>query len=198
MAAWPSPTCGATAPTHGRPPADRRRAADPRPPSPPWPAERAAYFRAISRFEAVWPLVEAVARIVLDGDVVTHAAIAVGGVATVPLRLPTVEGALVGSPATREALTAAAAVATNGATPLPRTGYKLTLLTGTVLDAGARDRSLTPQRRGAPPGECDRDVRCVRSPQPRRAPIPGEPDHHMWAVRSPESALGRSDGATRR
>jgi xanthine dehydrogenase YagS FAD-binding subunit len=99
-----------------------------------WPGERAAYFRAISRFEAEWPLVEAVARVALDGDMVTHAAVAVGGVATVPLRLPGVEAALVGSPATQEALTAAAAVATDGASPLPRTGYKLALLAGAVLE----------------------------------------------------------------
>jgi len=101
---------------------------------PPWPGERAAYFRAISRFEAEWPLVEAVARVVLDGDVVTHAAVAVGGVANVPLRLPAVEAALVGDAATQEALTRAAAAATEGVSPLPRTGYKVDLLAGTVLE----------------------------------------------------------------
>jgi len=109
---------------------------------PAWPGERAAYIRTISRFEAEWPLVEAVARVDLDGDTVTRAAVAVGGVATIPLRLPAVEAAVVGSAATPEALSAAAEAATDGVTPLPRTGYKVDLLAATVLEvlerAGAR------------------------------------------------------------
>lgn len=107
-----------------------------------WARERAAYFRVISRFEAEWPLVEAVARVELDGDTVTRAAVAVGGVATIPLRLPAVEAAVVGSAATPEALAAAAEASTDGVTPLPRTGYKVDLLAATVLEvlerAGAR------------------------------------------------------------
>lgn len=101
---------------------------------PAWPGERAAYVRTISRFDAEWPLVEAVARVVLDDDVISHAAVAVGGVATIPLRLPLVEAALVGSAATAETLAAAAAVAIDGARPLPRTGYKVDLLAATVLE----------------------------------------------------------------
>lgn len=101
---------------------------------PAWPGERAAYVRTISRFQAEWPLVEAVARVVVDGDVVTRAAVAVGGVAPVPLRLPAVEAALVGNPATQQMLTTAAAASTDGASPLPRTGYKVDLLAGTVLE----------------------------------------------------------------
>lgn len=100
----------------------------------PWRGERAAYFRAISRFEAEWPLVEAVARVVVDEDAITRAAVAVGGVATVPLRLPTVEAALIGGPPTPATLTAAAGTATEGATPLPRTDYKVDLLAATVLE----------------------------------------------------------------
>jgi xanthine dehydrogenase YagS FAD-binding subunit len=101
---------------------------------PAWPGERAAYFRAIGRFDAEWPLVEAVARVVLDDDVISHAAVAVGGVAAIPLRLPLVEAALVGGAATVETLAAAAAAATDGTTPLPRTGYKVDLLAATVLE----------------------------------------------------------------
>ena len=55
---------------------------------PPVAGERAAYRRAISRTYAEWPLVEAVVRIVLDGDRIRLARIAVGGIAPVPLRLP--------------------------------------------------------------------------------------------------------------
>lgn len=101
---------------------------------PAWPGERTAYVRAISRFGAEWPLVEAVARVVVDADVVTHAAVAVGGVATVPLRLAAVETALVGKPATHDVRTTAAAAATDGASPLPRTRYKVDLLAGALLE----------------------------------------------------------------
>ncbi|SCK06160.1 xanthine dehydrogenase family protein subunit M [Streptomyces sp. WMMB 322] len=99
----------------------------------PVPGERAAYHRAISRAEAEWPLVEAVARVVLDGTTVTSAAVAVGGVAHTPLRLPEVEAALTGAAATPENLLAAAATATSRCTPLPQTGYKVGLLRDTVL-----------------------------------------------------------------
>jgi xanthine dehydrogenase YagS FAD-binding subunit len=108
---------------------------------PTWPGERAAYVRAISRFGAEWPLVEAVARVVVDADVITHAAVAVGGVATVPLRMPAVETALVGNPATQDVLTSAAAAATDGVSPLPRTGYKVNLLAGAVLEVLERATS---------------------------------------------------------
>jgi xanthine dehydrogenase YagS FAD-binding subunit len=99
-----------------------------------WPGERAAYVRSISRFEAEWPLVEAVARLVIDDGTVTGAAVAVGGVATVPLRLPAVDEALIGYAPTGDVLAAAADRATDGATPLPLTRYKVDLLRGTVLD----------------------------------------------------------------
>ncbi|KJY24369.1 oxidoreductase, partial [Streptomyces katrae] len=64
------------------------------------PGERAACHRAISRARAEWPLVEAVARLALQGSVITRAAVAAGGVARVPLRLPEVEAALTGREAT--------------------------------------------------------------------------------------------------
>lgn len=99
-----------------------------------WPGERAAYHRTISRFEAEWPLVEAVARVVVGDGVVARAAVAVGGVATVPLRLPAVEDAVIGHALTDRTLAAAADRATDGATPLPLTGYKVDLLRATVLE----------------------------------------------------------------
>jgi xanthine dehydrogenase YagS FAD-binding subunit len=98
------------------------------------PGERSAYFRAISRFEAEWPLVEAIACLQLDGRRIAHASVAVGGVATVPLRLPHVEAALVGHSSTDELLRRTAALASEGATPLPQTGYKVRLLEAVVLE----------------------------------------------------------------
>lgn len=97
--------------------------------------ERAAYFRAISRAEAEWPLVEALVRLVVAADgTISLARVGVGGVANIPLRLPQVEAALLGQPAVAETLERAAALAAEGATPLPLTGYKVALLRGTVLE----------------------------------------------------------------
>ncbi|MFJ6760957.1 FAD binding domain-containing protein [Streptomyces sp. NPDC091273] len=102
---------------------------------PPLPGERAACHRAISRAHAEWPLVEATARVALDGSTITHAAVAAGGVARVPLRLTEVEAALVGREATPAVLAAAAATVLARCRPLPQTGYKATLFRDTVLEA---------------------------------------------------------------
>ncbi|MEO7448700.1 MAG: FAD binding domain-containing protein, partial [Humibacillus sp.] len=104
--------------------------------------ERAAYFRAISRFEAEWPLVEAVVRVVLDdAGTLTSCGLAIGGVAPVPLRLSAVEGLLVGSTLDDDTISAAAAAATQGASPLPETGYKVQLVEATVREVLERVRS---------------------------------------------------------
>ncbi|MFD3683996.1 FAD binding domain-containing protein [Nocardiopsis sp. NPDC058631] len=102
--------------------------------------ERAAYRRATGRSRAEWPLVEAVVRLECGGDgtgPVSRAAVAVGGVARTPLRLPGVESALVGSlpgrapgPEVADALAGLAELCS----PLPSTGYKVDLLRATVLD----------------------------------------------------------------
>lgn len=101
----------------------------------PLPGERAACHRATSRAHAEWPLVEATARLAFDGATVTHAAVAAGGVARVPLRLPEVEAALIGREATPGVLAAAAATVLARCRPLPQTGYKATLFSDTVLEA---------------------------------------------------------------
>ncbi|MEZ4451673.1 MAG: FAD binding domain-containing protein [Nannocystaceae bacterium] len=108
----------------------------------PLPGERGAYFRAISRARAEWPLVEVVARVGVGDGVIHSAQVAIGGVANRPLRLPAVEAALRGQPARAEVLEAAALQAKQGAKPLPMTGYKVDLLPGAVLEA--LERALTP------------------------------------------------------
>ncbi|MEV4379206.1 FAD binding domain-containing protein [Streptosporangium sp. NPDC049644] len=97
---------------------------------PPVPGERAAYHRAIGRSEAEWPLVEAAARLAMDGGRITFARVAAGGVARVPVRLPEVEEALLAG----EPLDRAAGLATARCTPAARNPHKLTLLSGTVLE----------------------------------------------------------------
>ncbi|MFD7098892.1 FAD binding domain-containing protein [Streptomyces xanthophaeus] len=101
----------------------------------PLPGERAAYHRATSRAHGEWPLVEAAVRLAFDGATVTHAAVAAGGVARVPLRLPEVEAALIGRAATPEVLAAAAATVLTRCRPLPQTAYKTGLFGNTVLEA---------------------------------------------------------------
>jgi len=99
-----------------------------------WDDERGAYVRAAGRVLSEWPLVEAVVR-VAGGDVITRVAVAVGGVAPVPLRLPEVEESLVGHAATPEVVAAAAERAAGRCSPLPQTRYKVPLLVGTVRTA---------------------------------------------------------------
>jgi xanthine dehydrogenase YagS FAD-binding subunit len=111
---------------------------------PPQPREQAAYFRTISRARSEWPLVEVLVRLVVDGGTVSFARVAMGGVAPVPLRLPAVEAALVGKPASAETFAAAAAIATQGASPLPMTEYKVALVEGTVLETLERASHATP------------------------------------------------------
>lgn len=102
---------------------------------PPQSGEHSAYFRAISRARAEWPLVEVLVRLVVEGGKISDAAVALGGVAPVPLRSAAAEAALLGYTPDPDTLAAAAKAATDGASPLPMTGYKVTLVEGTVLEA---------------------------------------------------------------
>ncbi len=112
-----------------------------------WPDERGAYFRSISRFEAEWPLVEAVARARFDDDVVAECGLGLGGVATVPRRLDEVEAFLRGRALDGETIAAAARAATAGANPLPETGYKVGLIAATVTETLERLRRAAEGRR---------------------------------------------------
>ena len=76
----------------------------------------------------------AVALDVRDSRIV-DARVAAGGVATVPWRLPQVEAALRGAPATLESFEVAAAVAADGANPLSDNRFKVSLLKRTVVRA---------------------------------------------------------------
>jgi len=96
--------------------------------------ERAVYKRAISRTWAEWPLVEVVARVVVEDGVIRHVRLTAGGVAPVPLRLTEAEQAAQGASASPDTILKAAQAASAGARPLPMTGYKVTLLEGLVRD----------------------------------------------------------------
>lgn len=96
--------------------------------------ERAAYVRATSRQRAEWPLVEAVARLVLDGGALTSVALTLGAVANLPLRLGDAEKRLQGQPPSAEAFTAAAELAVAGMRALPGTAYKHEIARGLVVE----------------------------------------------------------------
>lgn len=101
--------------------------------------ERGGYFRSTSRARAEWALVEASVRLVVGADnQISFARAAIGAVAPVPLLLPQVSAALEGKLATEATFSAAARLASAGASPLPQTGYKVQLIYGTVLDALTR------------------------------------------------------------
>jgi xanthine dehydrogenase YagS FAD-binding subunit len=96
--------------------------------------ERGAYHRATSRRYAEWPLVEACARVVLDGDRIAFAAVAVGAVAPVPLRRSAVERLVTGARVTPELLDEAGARALSGVSGPPGTAYKRALLAACVTE----------------------------------------------------------------
>jgi xanthine dehydrogenase YagS FAD-binding subunit len=105
---------------------------------PPTAGERGGYTRAIARARAEWPLIEACARLVIEDGRVLLARVAVGAMAPIPLRLPALEAALTGGPATLEAFEAACAGALDpfrGHPGLPGTRYKAAMVGPTLLDA---------------------------------------------------------------
>jgi xanthine dehydrogenase YagS FAD-binding subunit len=102
--------------------------------SEPLEGERAAYFRAISRALAEWPLVEAIVRLVVTEGKIRFARVAVGGVAPIPLRLARVEEALLDRPPSAETVDQGASLAADGAKPLPMTRYKVELIPGTLRE----------------------------------------------------------------
>lgn len=107
---------------------------------PAWEDEQAAYFRSISRFEAEWPLVECVVRARFDGSQVAECCVAIGGVATVPLRIDAAEAILTGTDLTDDVIEQASSACAEGARPLRDTGYKVDLIIATVQEALERLR----------------------------------------------------------
>lgn len=96
--------------------------------------EKAAYFRAISRARAEWPLVEVIARYTESGGKIDQAWVGIGGVANVPMRLKEVEAFLVGKSASESTFEEAGKVAVKGHAGLPQTAYKLPLIEKTVYE----------------------------------------------------------------
>jgi xanthine dehydrogenase YagS FAD-binding subunit len=93
---------------------------------------RSGYLKVRDRESFEFALTSAAVALDIDAGVIRTARVAVGGVATVPWRLPAVEQALQGRAPGAGLWSAAAARAADGAKPLPENGFKVELLKRTV------------------------------------------------------------------
>jgi xanthine dehydrogenase YagS FAD-binding subunit len=98
-------------------------------------ARTSAYVKVRDRASYEFALASAAVALDLRGQTVHDARVAVGGVATRPWRLPTVEAALRGQRASAETFTAAARLAVEGVRPLRDNGFKVALLQQTIVRA---------------------------------------------------------------
>jgi xanthine dehydrogenase YagS FAD-binding subunit len=98
-------------------------------------ATRSTYVKVRDRQSYEFALCSAAVALDVRDDRIVDARVAVGGVATVPWRLPLVEAALRGTPVTQPSFEAAAALATEGAEALAHNGFKLSLLPRTIVRA---------------------------------------------------------------
>jgi xanthine dehydrogenase YagS FAD-binding subunit len=100
---------------------------------PPPRGVRSAYRKVRDRASYAFALVSVAAVVVLDGEVVREARVALGGVAHKPWRAGRLEAALRGAPATPERFRAAAEAELEAARPLPGNEFKLPLARNTLV-----------------------------------------------------------------
>lgn len=93
---------------------------------------RSGYLKVRDRESYEFALCSAAVALELSAGVVRSARIAVGGVGTVPWRLPAVGRRLIGRPASPQLWADAGAIAADGAKPLSENGFKVQLLKNTV------------------------------------------------------------------
>ncbi|KID31623.1 FAD binding domain-containing protein [Prauserella rugosa] len=98
-------------------------------------AANSTYVKVRDRSSYEFALCSVAATLDVRDGIVTEVRIAAGGVATMPWRLPGVEAALRGEPATEASFAAAAEVAAHGTRPLAHNGFKVPLLQRTIVRA---------------------------------------------------------------
>ncbi|WP_410592198.1 FAD binding domain-containing protein [Amycolatopsis sp. lyj-23] len=98
-------------------------------------AANSTYVKVRDRQSYEFALCSAAVALDVQDGIVADARVAAGGVGTVPWRLPGVEEALRGAPATQATFEAAAAVAADGARPLSANAFKVPLLQRTIVRA---------------------------------------------------------------
>jgi xanthine dehydrogenase YagS FAD-binding subunit len=99
------------------------------------PGARASYVKVRDRASYEFALTSAAVMLSIDTDRITHARIALGGVATVPWRASEAEAVLVGERPIREAFHTAAEVALAGARPRTDNAFKVELGKRTLVRA---------------------------------------------------------------
>jgi xanthine dehydrogenase YagS FAD-binding subunit len=100
----------------------------------PW-AKQSTYLKIRDRQSFEFALASAAVAVRREGNRILEARIAVGGMGTMPWRLPAVEKALVGKPATEDTYEAAAAHAADEARTLHHNRFKPALLRRTLVRA---------------------------------------------------------------
>jgi xanthine dehydrogenase YagS FAD-binding subunit len=98
-------------------------------------ANNSAYVKVRDRQSFEFAIASAAVALDVVAGTVQDARVAVGGVGTRPWRLPTVEAALRGKPATEASFTEAAKLAVEGARPLAHNAFKVTLVQRTIVRA---------------------------------------------------------------
>lgn len=98
-------------------------------------AVRSGYLKVRDRASFQWAVVSAAVALDVQGGVVRQARVAMGGVGAKPWRLPAVEAALAGQPATETSFQVASAHAAEGAAPLGQNAFKVKLMPRTVFRA---------------------------------------------------------------
>ncbi|SDZ26730.1 xanthine dehydrogenase YagS FAD-binding subunit [Amycolatopsis xylanica] len=98
-------------------------------------ASKSTYVKVRDRQSYEFALCSAAVALDIQDGRVADARVAVGGVGTVPWRLPAVEEALRGASLTQKSFEDAAAVSADGAKSLPDNGFKLSLLKRTIIRA---------------------------------------------------------------
>jgi xanthine dehydrogenase YagS FAD-binding subunit len=96
--------------------------------------ERPAYRRVTALAYAEWPLIEAMALLMLDSGRVSAARLASNGIAPVPLRLQKAENALIGAQLDSSSIAVAASLARSSADFPCINPYKLDLLERLIID----------------------------------------------------------------
>ena len=103
-------------------------------PSLPW-AKRSHYLKVRDRHSYAYALVSVAVALEIDGDKITNARVAMGGVGTKPWRSHEAESALVGATASKESFVTAAAAALQGAQPYRYNAFKIDLAKSTLVQA---------------------------------------------------------------
>ncbi len=93
---------------------------------------RTTYAKVLDREAWTHAVVSVAAVLEMERDIVRSAAVVLGGVAPIPWQVPAVEASLVGQRVTAERAAAAGRLAVEGAQPLSKNRYKLTLTAALV------------------------------------------------------------------